>query len=96
MRNIRLLLEYDGTAYVGWQRQASGPSIQGALEEALRRLTGEVLRTRAAAAPMPASTPSPGGDGADRVAPAGGDDPARPERAPAAGHRRARGGRGRR
>jgi tRNA pseudouridine38-40 synthase len=48
MRNIRLRLEYEGTAYVGWQRQASGPSIQAALEEALRRLTGEDRRVRGA------------------------------------------------
>jgi tRNA pseudouridine38-40 synthase len=31
---------YDGTAYAGWQRQANGPSIQGALEDALAPLAG--------------------------------------------------------
>lgn len=40
-RNIRLLLEYDGTCYHGWQRQKSDLSIQQVLEEALERLTGE-------------------------------------------------------
>jgi tRNA pseudouridine38-40 synthase len=41
MRNIRLLLEYDGTRYHGWQRQADAATIQQTLEEALERLTGE-------------------------------------------------------
>jgi tRNA pseudouridine38-40 synthase len=33
----RLTIEYDGGGYCGWQRQANGPSIQQALEEAIRR-----------------------------------------------------------
>ncbi len=40
MRNIRLLLEYDGTGYHGWQRQKNAPSIQEVMETALERLTG--------------------------------------------------------
>ncbi|MEK7703510.1 MAG: tRNA pseudouridine(38-40) synthase TruA [Myxococcota bacterium] len=40
-RNIRLLLEYDGSAYVGWQLQENGPSIQGELLRALGTITGE-------------------------------------------------------
>ena len=40
-RRFRLIIEYDGTAYSGWQRQINGPSVQQALEEALCRLTGE-------------------------------------------------------
>ena len=39
-RTLKLTLAYDGTAYVGWQRQAEGVSIQGLLEEALGRLDG--------------------------------------------------------
>jgi tRNA pseudouridine38-40 synthase len=39
-RVLKLTLAYDGTAYVGWQRQAEGVSIQGLLEEALARLEG--------------------------------------------------------
>lgn len=39
-RVLKLTLAYEGTAYVGWQRQASGTSIQGLIEEALGRLTG--------------------------------------------------------
>jgi tRNA pseudouridine38-40 synthase len=41
MRNIKLLIEYDGTNYQGWQVQPEGPTIQGMLEEKLSRLTGE-------------------------------------------------------
>ncbi len=33
-------LEYDGTLFVGWQRQADGVSVQSVLEEAAARLTG--------------------------------------------------------
>jgi len=39
-RVLKLTVAYDGTAYVGWQRQAEGVSIQGLLEEALARLDG--------------------------------------------------------
>jgi len=44
LRNIRLLLEYDGSRYHGWQRQRRELSIQQVLEEALERLTGEEVR----------------------------------------------------
>jgi tRNA pseudouridine38-40 synthase len=44
MRHLRLTLQYDGTAYQGWQRQRRGPSIQATLEEALGRLTQEQVR----------------------------------------------------
>ena len=40
MRNIRLLIEYDGTNYQGWQVQPKGPTIQGTLEEKIGVLTG--------------------------------------------------------
>lgn len=39
-RTLKLTLSYDGTAYVGWQRQGGGVSIQGLLEDALGRLDG--------------------------------------------------------
>ena len=41
MPRYKLTIEYDGTNYAGWQRQANGASIQQALEEALLALTGE-------------------------------------------------------
>jgi tRNA pseudouridine38-40 synthase len=37
----RLTLEYDGRPFAGWQRQENAPSVQGALEEAIFRLSGE-------------------------------------------------------
>ena len=39
----RLTIEYDGGPFVGWQRQDNGPSVQGALEEAIFRLAGETV-----------------------------------------------------
>lgn len=47
-RNIKLILEYDGTNYHGWQSQApgGGPTIQGTLENALKSLCNEELRTQ--------------------------------------------------
>lgn len=41
MRNIKLIIEYDGTNYCGWQTQENGPSIQESIEKALFKLTGE-------------------------------------------------------
>jgi tRNA pseudouridine38-40 synthase len=41
MRNYKLLLEYDGTRYVGWQRQVNGPSIQGEIERVLAEILQE-------------------------------------------------------
>jgi tRNA pseudouridine38-40 synthase len=39
----KLILEYDGRAFVGWQRQDNGPSIQAALEAAVRDFCGETV-----------------------------------------------------
>ena len=41
-RNIKITIEYDGTDYVGWQRQENGPSVQARIEEAIRSLVHEV------------------------------------------------------
>src|SRR6478752_2634324 len=40
MRTLKLTVSYDGTRFVGWQRQAEGESIQGLLEDALARFEG--------------------------------------------------------
>lgn len=40
MTRYKLTLEYDGGPFVGWQRQANGLSIQGALEDAIHALSG--------------------------------------------------------
>jgi len=40
MRTLKITLAYDGTNYVGWQRQANGVSIQGLAEDAFAPLTG--------------------------------------------------------
>lgn len=39
-RNIRLILEYDGTAYSGWQKQPQAPTVQGVLEDRLKLICG--------------------------------------------------------
>jgi tRNA pseudouridine38-40 synthase len=49
VRTLKLILEYDGTAYCGWQRQggaAAGgpPSVQAALEKAVLAVTGEAAQ----------------------------------------------------
>ena len=43
MNRYKIKLEYDGTNYVGWQRQENGQSIQECLEKAITKLTGEEI-----------------------------------------------------
>src|ERR1041384_4486918 len=41
MRNIKLIVAYDGTEFAGWQIQPDAPTIQGTLAQALEKLTNE-------------------------------------------------------
>ena len=43
MPHFKITVAYDGTDYVGWQRQANGVSIQGLIEEALRSIDGRAV-----------------------------------------------------
>jgi tRNA pseudouridine38-40 synthase len=47
LRQIKLVLAYDGSRYHGWQAQSSGRGIQNALENVLERITGERVVTHA-------------------------------------------------
>lgn len=48
MPRYKLTIEYDGTGLVGWQRQANGLSVQGALETAITRFCGERITVHGA------------------------------------------------
>jgi tRNA pseudouridine38-40 synthase len=48
IRNIRLTLAYDGSEFCGWQVQARGRTVQGAIEEALARMHGHPVRIQGA------------------------------------------------
>jgi tRNA pseudouridine(38-40) synthase len=39
-RNIKLIIEYDGTNYKGWQTQAHASSIQSTIESSIEKMTG--------------------------------------------------------
>ena len=48
MHRYRIIIEYDGTPFVGWQLQSAGASIQGRLTEAIVRFSGEAVVVRGA------------------------------------------------
>jgi len=47
MRNVRIICEYDGTSYHGWQVQPNGISIQEVIEEKIGTITQEKIRLTA-------------------------------------------------
>ncbi|MES0099460.1 tRNA pseudouridine(38-40) synthase TruA [Mesorhizobium sp. M0019] len=48
MPRFRLDIEYDGSLFAGWQRQANQPSVQQAIEQAIEKFCGEQVSLRAA------------------------------------------------
>lgn len=48
MPRYKLILEYDGGGFVGWQRQPNGPSVQEALETAFPKFCGHAVEVAAA------------------------------------------------
>ena len=44
MPRYKLVIEYDGTPFCGWQRQTAAPTVQGAIEAAVTRFSGEQSR----------------------------------------------------
>ncbi len=48
MRRFRFTVEFDGRPFWGWQRQAGGPTVQQAIEEAIKAVTGETVAIHAA------------------------------------------------
>jgi tRNA pseudouridine38-40 synthase len=44
MPRYKLVIEYDGTPFAGWQWQANAPSVQQAVEEAIARFCGHAVR----------------------------------------------------
>ena len=43
MRNIKLIIEYDGKGFNGWQKQPNKLNIQGEIEKAIGEITGEEI-----------------------------------------------------
>jgi len=46
--NIKVVLEYDGSEFAGWQQQAHGRTVEAELKRALREITGQELKVYAA------------------------------------------------
>jgi tRNA pseudouridine38-40 synthase len=48
MTRFALTIEYDGTPFVGWQRQPDGPSVQQSIENAITKTAGDETQVQAA------------------------------------------------
>jgi tRNA pseudouridine38-40 synthase len=48
MPRYKLIIEYDGAPFSGWQIQDNGPSVQGELENAVKAICGEEVRVHGA------------------------------------------------
>ena len=48
MTRFKLIIEYDGAPFVGWQRQLNGPSVQEAVEAAVKAFSGAPAQVQAA------------------------------------------------
>ena len=48
MRNIKLIISYDGSKYLGWQKTPIGPTIEGSLQKALHQILQEPIVLQAA------------------------------------------------
>lgn len=48
MRNIKLIIAYDGTHYFGWQKTKMGPSVEGTLEQVLSKILQRPVTLQAA------------------------------------------------
>lgn len=48
IRRIKLIIQYDGAAFVGWQSQGAGATVQAAVESAIESITGARVRVHAA------------------------------------------------
>ena len=46
--NIKVVLEYDGSEFAGWQQQVHGRTVEAELKRALREITGQELKVYAA------------------------------------------------
>ena len=47
MRNIKLVIEYDGKDFNGWQKQPNKLNIQGTIEKVIEQITGEEVNLTA-------------------------------------------------